>query len=640
MSEKRHVILVGTGVTAVEHAKAIHGLGYPCTVVGRSGRNADAFAQFGFPVHVGGLPSFFESTKIDVSNSAAVVCTTMESLAECAIQLLDAGVRDVLLEKPGCLYLHDLLDIQRRATSGQNVYIAYNRRFYASVLEIERIVKADGGVTSFTFDFTERGDVLVTVPNTDKHHFMGMSTHLVDLAYFLAGFPINGSFSCAARAVDKCLLHGTVMFAGQGVSPENAPFTFHANHASAGRWMLDVCTSQHRLRLCPLEKVQIQPPTSYVMSDHAFDNSIDVQYKPGFYKQTGAFLNGDDASRLLTLAGQIENFEKVYLRMLIGTQTRRVLCLGHGQLGHYKMLSLKALLKHCPLDLTVVEPFAANGERAKQTAASMNMQCEVFASVDEVPDGGFYDFIVDSMTSNARESVYARLVEKGIRFQSMMCEKLLYDQAKPVTAAYPALSGLRSVFVYMPWRTGSVFRYLRSYLKGTLRAKFWGGQWGFASNCVHLVDCFAFVIGAAAKDVKCTSFIVNKVFPQKRPGFHELTGSATFTVGEHTLELVSDYEQAEGASLMQFEFVCERFTCRGDASAGNAVVKIVGGKESTFSPIYPYASVQFGELCVDVLAMGDCVLPTLQQALDIHEVVVPAMRAAVKEKTTEQVCFT
>jgi predicted dehydrogenase len=640
-ADKRHVILVGSGVTAVEHAKAIHGLGYSCTVVGRSGRNADAFAQFGFSVHSGGLLSFFASTKLDLTKCAAVVCTTIGSLAGCAMQLLDAGVRDILLEKPGCLYLHDLLDIQRHATDGQNVYIAYNRRFYASVYELERIVQADGGVTSYAFDFTERGDVLVTIPGTENHHFMSMSTHLVDLAYFLGGFPAASSFTSVARAADKCLLHGTVTFAGHGLSTEGAPFTFHANHAAAGRWMLDVCTAQHRLRLCPLEKVQIQPPTSYVMSDHAFDNSIDVQYKPGFYKQMAAFLDGADASRMLSLAGQVEHFQNVYMRMLIGTEPRRVLFLGYGQMGHFKLLSMKALVKYCPVQIVVVEPYAPNGQRAKDTAAEMKLAgCEVYASVDEVPEGSFFDLIVDSMTANARESVYTRIVEKGVRFQTMMCEKLLYHEDKPNTSVYSSLSKQRSVFVFMPWRTGPVFRYIRSYVTGPVKARFWGGQWGFASNCVHLVDCFASLIENGTANLTCNSFEVDKVFAQKRPGFHELTGRATFSSGESCLELISTYDLAEGESILQFEIGCDLFTCHGDLSTGKAVVKMAGHADRTFSPVVPYASSQFGELSVDALSMGACVLPTLQQALDVHAVVVPAMRAAVREKTSDHVVFT
>ena len=44
------------------------------------------------------------------------------------------------------------------------VYYAYNRRFYASVLKAEEIIKEDGGMTSMNFEFTEWGHVIA---NTD-----------------------------------------------------------------------------------------------------------------------------------------------------------------------------------------------------------------------------------------------------------------------------------------------------------------------------------------------------------------------------------------------------------------------------------------------------------------------------------------
>ena len=41
-----------------------------------------------------------------------------------------------------------------RATSEKeaNVFVAYNRRFYASVLKAQEIIEEDGGVTSFNFE--------------------------------------------------------------------------------------------------------------------------------------------------------------------------------------------------------------------------------------------------------------------------------------------------------------------------------------------------------------------------------------------------------------------------------------------------------------------------------------------------------
>ena len=38
------------------------------------------------------------------------------------------------------------------------VYIAYNRRFFSSVMEESKIIKADGGITSLHFEFTEWAD--------------------------------------------------------------------------------------------------------------------------------------------------------------------------------------------------------------------------------------------------------------------------------------------------------------------------------------------------------------------------------------------------------------------------------------------------------------------------------------------------
>ena len=69
-----------------------------------------------------------------------------------------------------------------------NVYIAYNRRFYASVLEAKRRIDEDGGLSSFIFEFTEWSHSITNLDKTKfqlNNWFIGNSTHVIDAAFFL-----------------------------------------------------------------------------------------------------------------------------------------------------------------------------------------------------------------------------------------------------------------------------------------------------------------------------------------------------------------------------------------------------------------------------------------------------------------------
>ena len=80
----------------------------------------------------------------------------MEALAATTLQLLEYGVRRILIEKPGAMTFEELSAVQSLAlSSGAEVTIAYNRRLFSSVLHARQMMLEDGGVQSFSFEFTE-----------------------------------------------------------------------------------------------------------------------------------------------------------------------------------------------------------------------------------------------------------------------------------------------------------------------------------------------------------------------------------------------------------------------------------------------------------------------------------------------------
>lgn len=73
-----------------------------------------------------------------------------------------------------------------------NVFYAYNRRYFASVLKAQEIIAEDGGVKSFNFEFTEWGHVIEKSGHSAEdlsNWFYANSSHVVDLAFFLGGTP-------------------------------------------------------------------------------------------------------------------------------------------------------------------------------------------------------------------------------------------------------------------------------------------------------------------------------------------------------------------------------------------------------------------------------------------------------------------
>lgn len=300
----------------VEYAKVLNALHVEYMAIGRGEQSASDFEeQTGHKAVRGGLANFLLT--FPDKPDCAIVSVGIEALTETCIALLDYGVKKILQEKPGfgwACEIDRLVEsvLKEKAT----VVLAYNRRFYSSVLKAEEIIKEDGGVSSFNFEFTEWSHVIAPLSKTQvEHHtwFMGNSSHVIDTAFYLGGSPKE--FCSYHSGENELEWHpsGTT-YAGAGISEIGALFSYQANWSAPGRWVVEILTKKHRLYFKPMESLQIQNLGSVVVNPVEIDNKLDVDFKPGLYLQTKAFID-NDFSRFCTIEEQKQNMENYYLKM-------------------------------------------------------------------------------------------------------------------------------------------------------------------------------------------------------------------------------------------------------------------------------------------------------------------------------------
>lgn len=308
------VWLVGAGPMAMDYVKVIRALGIPFKVIGRGKASAENFySKTGIEVLTGGLE---EAIKQFPLPSAAIVATGIETLAQNTLLLMQAGVKKILLEKPGIAAPSEINHlVEQSKQTGTTVLLAYNRRFYASVLKAKEIIEQDGGVVSFNFEFTEWAHEIkhLKKPEIVMHHwFLGNSSHVVDLAFYLGGKPETfRSFTKGGVAWHP----SSSVFAGAGISSSGALFSYQANWEAPGRWGVEILTAKHRLIFRPMEKLHIQRIGSVAIEPcEGIDYTLDEQFKPGLYRQVESFIR-NDLSAFSTIVRQQENLHDFYLEM-------------------------------------------------------------------------------------------------------------------------------------------------------------------------------------------------------------------------------------------------------------------------------------------------------------------------------------
>ena len=306
--------IIGAGGIAREYAKVLKSLGKEAMCIGRSEKTAKEFEEAtGFTAVTGGLDKYLAAQP--PLPEAAIVATNLGSLASNTISLMKYGVKRIFCEKPGFLFPKELEEVAEVCKSkGAEVYYAYNRRFFAATLAAERVIAEDGGLRSFNFEFTEWGHVIEQYdkPKDElSNWFFANSTHVVDLAFFLCGEPVE--MTCFAK--DAADWHKPINFAGAGRTDKDVLFNYQANWDAPGRWAVELLTSKHRIYLKPMEQLQLQDKGSVKVYPVEIDDHLDKEFKSGFYLETKAFLNGDTI-RLCSVEQQKLHFAYIYSKIM------------------------------------------------------------------------------------------------------------------------------------------------------------------------------------------------------------------------------------------------------------------------------------------------------------------------------------
>lgn len=296
---------------AVLKEKNIH-----LTVIGRGNESALNFErETGIKPYSGGLNQYLEIHSFP-KKSYVIIATGTEALMPLLLLVLEAGAYKVLVEKPAAISIKELVENERKLSKYvTNVFVAYNRRFYSSVIETLKMIEEDGGLLTMHFEFTEWAhtiEPLTKAPGVKENWFFANSTHVIDLAFYLAGIPTK--WQGYSKGGDL-LWHSKTNYTGAGITDKGVLFSYLSNWESAGRWGLELLTSKRRIYLKPIESLCIQLKGELEVKELVFDNSIDLKYKPGLYRQLESFLSNQHFG-LLNVIDHINLSKEIYKKMV------------------------------------------------------------------------------------------------------------------------------------------------------------------------------------------------------------------------------------------------------------------------------------------------------------------------------------
>mgnify|MGYP000249366669 CR=1 FL=1 len=302
-------LLVGCGPMASDYYKVIKSLDIEVDIIGRGKKSAETFEKENDAIVISrNIDDYIKSERIhNVKN--AIISVNIENLYEVCNKLLYTNIENILLEKPGYLYDNEIYNLEKKSrVLNKKIFIAYNRRFYNSVIQLNKIVENDGGVKSCNFDFTEWSHVIDDLKinyKVKQKWFMANSSHVLDLAFFIIGRPKKLESFISGKI--KWHKSGS-RFVGSGVSEKDILFSYHANWLGPGRWSLEFITNNNKLILCPMENLKLIKLGSVKENEIIANDNDDTNFKPGLFKQVDGFLN-NKFKNLCSIKDQISNIK-------------------------------------------------------------------------------------------------------------------------------------------------------------------------------------------------------------------------------------------------------------------------------------------------------------------------------------------
>ena len=190
-SDKK-VLVIGAGWMAQQYCNALAQMGIRnVCVVSRSEKSAKKCCKkFMFQPYYGGYKQCLPN--LDTFD-LVIVATPVHELVSAASTAIECGNLNVLVEKPGSLYVNDLEQLgQETKKSGGRVRIAYNRLKYPSYWKLKELIQQDGGITSCRYTFTELiRSIDFNKEKQDAYERWGIanSLHVIGMAHSLIGMP-------------------------------------------------------------------------------------------------------------------------------------------------------------------------------------------------------------------------------------------------------------------------------------------------------------------------------------------------------------------------------------------------------------------------------------------------------------------
>ncbi len=419
-------LVVGTGLIAEEYIKSLIALNCEFEIIGNTREKSSYISnKYDKICHTGGIENFNFDKKCENIIIATPINLLYSHLKICITKCKD--LKNIFIEKPGCLYTYQIKEIIN-IKKDINIFLAYNRRFYSSVIKGKEIIKNDK-IKKLNLCINEyKLNEIAKVYEKElmENYFTIMTTHVVDLAFFLAGVP-NTFNVLNIDGYGELEYHKRgCFFNGNGITKNDIEFEYHGDWSESGKWKIELYLESGKiLSYQPLEDLKI---INIDGTEEIIERSkIDIDFKPGYYYQVKSFIS--DKKDLLNIENQYGNLQ-VFHKMVGYNPHYNILLVGCGNIGFRHLQGF--INTKLPLNLYIVEINDDNIKNAQDYIKKFDNITVQFCKDLKKITNSYFDICTIATCSDIRLMLIKNIIENNnIKYISnMILEKVTFQSLK------------------------------------------------------------------------------------------------------------------------------------------------------------------------------------------------------------------
>ncbi len=300
--------------------------------------------------------------------------------------------------------------------------------------------------------------------------------------------------------------------------------------------------------------------------------------------------------------------------------------IGAGQLGSRHLQGLARINR--AIQISVFDPDPSSLETAKSRYREIptnGLIQSISFSESLITLNNDVDVAIVATHADVRRKVVEELLEQ-VRVRFLVLEKVAFQSVEDFQAVINLLeeNGTRA-WVNCTRRMFPFYKALKLELQPGENVYMYvdGGNWGLASNSIHMLDLFAFLTGKTQLSLD-TSGLDNKVYKSKRNGFIELGGTVSATTSREDCLTLIDEKESNRKDLLEISSANHRYTIF--ELEGKVVARHKDSKWAEWDQpfVMPYQSELTHLVIHRILDSGECDLTPLYESFALH---IPMLEA-------------